>query len=253
MRKTVYDTNYYNNIGSGSARSAEIVIPLVQKLISPSSVADIGCGTGLWLSVWQKNGVSDIAGVDGEHITPSMLCIDPLIFKPHNLEKPFDLGRKFDMIQSLEVAEHIHQEFASTFIHCLCSHSDLVLFSASIPEQGGVNHFNEQYPDYWIRLFSENNFVAIDCFRKDLWNNNAVDTCYRQNILLFVRKNKLQFYPLLLSYTDPILPMVHPETYAFRNRIIRDYEKILSTPFHANWFIAKRIIKKVLQKIGLWK
>ncbi len=252
MKKKPYNSAYYKEISVGSANSAAAIIPVVQQLVSPTSVADIGCGTGIWLAEWQSKGVKDLLGVDGPYIQKDQLKISSDLFIVHDLEKPLEIKRKFDLVQSLEVAEHLRPEFAAPFIKNLCTLSDLVLFSAAIPAQGGLNHFNEQYPEYWISLFSQNNFSAYDSLRKNIWNNKLIDTCYRQNILLFVRNEVRHRYPAFTLAEEPILNLVHPETYDVRNRIIRDYEKITSNVFHANWYIAKKGIKKILKKIGLW-
>lgn len=252
MKKNPYNSVYYKNISAGSANSAAAIIPIVQQLVSPTSVADIGCGTGIWLAEWQRNGVKDLLGVDGDYIQNEQLKISKDIFIVHDLEKPLEIKRKFDMVQSLEVAEHLRPEFAAPFIKNLCTLSDLVLFSAAIPAQGGINHFNEQYPDYWTNLFIQNNFTAYDCLREKIWNNKTIDTCYRQNILLFIRNEVRHRYPIITLSEGSILNLVHPETYEVRNRIIQDYEKITSSLFHANWFIAKKGVKKILKKIGLW-
>jgi SAM-dependent methyltransferase len=252
MTKNSYNSDYYKKIGAGSANSAAAIIPVVQKLVSPKSVADIGCGTGIWLAEWQRNDVNDIIGIDGAYILKEQLKINADLFIAQDLQMPIQIERKFDLVQSLEVAEHLKPEFAASFIKNLCGLSDLVLFSAAIPAQGGINHFNEQYPDYWISLFSQNNFTPYDCLRKIIWNNKTIDTCYRQNILLFVRNEVSHNYPAVTSTNEPILNLVHPETYDVRNSIIRDYEKITSTVFHANWFIAKKVVKKFLKKLGLW-
>lgn len=252
MTKYPYNKTYFEEIGIGSANSAAVVIPIVQQMLTPKSVVDIGCGIGIWLAEWQRHGVNDILGIDGEYIDKEQLKISPDFFLAQDLEKPFLGNRKFDLVQSLEVAEHLKHEFAANFISQLCNLGNIVLFSAAIPAQGGINHFNEQYPDYWINLFAQNNFTAYDCLRKIIWNYNAVDTCYRQNILLFIRNDIKQHFPNITGSEEPILNLVHPETYAVKNRIINDYEKITSSVLHATWFIFKKRMKKILKRLGLW-
>ena len=50
--------------GDGALRSAERVLPLVFDLIAPTSVVDVGCGDGAWLSVAKSLGVARVLGVD---------------------------------------------------------------------------------------------------------------------------------------------------------------------------------------------
>jgi 2-polyprenyl-3-methyl-5-hydroxy-6-metoxy-1,4-benzoquinol methylase len=61
-----------------------------------------------------------------------------------SLDSPLDLGRAFDLVISLEVAEHLPESAADAFIDSLVRHGDVILFSAAIPFQGGHRHINEQ-------------------------------------------------------------------------------------------------------------
>src|SRR5579862_3100091 len=65
------------------------------------------------------------------------------------LDRPFNLGRSFDLAMSFEVAEHLPPDAAKGFVDSLTRLAPLVLFSAAIPFQGGVGHINEQWPEYW--------------------------------------------------------------------------------------------------------
>lgn len=253
MSNKQYDKNYYEKIGVGSARSAAEVIPVVLQFIKPGSVADVGCGTGLWLKEWQKSGVTSLLGIDGSYITASQFQADPSCFMSGDLEQPIMTNMKYDLVQSLEVAEHIRTEFAETFIQNLCRLGNIILFSASIPEQGGVNHFNEHYPDYWIALFKKFNYHPYDIIRPIIWNNTKIDTCYRQNMLLFIKDGEENNYPHIKTKGNAVMNLVHPETYELKNRIIRDYQAILRSPFHALWYLFKKYIKLLLTKIGLWQ
>ena len=253
MGSAVYTKEYYSEITRGSLQSAEATIPVILQFITPSSVADIGCGTGSWLSVWTKHGVTDICGYDGAYIDREQLLIDKDKFVPVDIETGIPISKKFDLVMSLEVAEHIHPENASVFIRSLCDLGNVILFSAAIPHQGGLNHFNEQYPEYWMNLFSENGYTAYDCIREKIWNNKNIDTCYRQNIFFFVSNSAQRDHPLITTYRKPVLALVHPEHYELKQRNISDYQKILRSPFHAWWYLFKKFWKNILTKSGLWK
>jgi ribosomal protein L11 methylase PrmA len=68
-----YTQDFYTDQSLGSRRSAEAIVPLMLTLIKPQSVIDVGCGLGTWLSVFEKLGVDDIFGIDGDHVDRSML------------------------------------------------------------------------------------------------------------------------------------------------------------------------------------
>jgi 2-polyprenyl-3-methyl-5-hydroxy-6-metoxy-1,4-benzoquinol methylase len=61
-----YDPPFFENHAAGSRNSAAVVVPLVNKLVQPKSVLDVGCGVGTWLSEWADQGVTDFLGLDGE-------------------------------------------------------------------------------------------------------------------------------------------------------------------------------------------
>jgi hypothetical protein len=82
---------------------------------------------------------------------------------------PFDLsksrqvmpGAPFDAALPIEVAEHIPAELATAFVEYLADVSDLVIFTAAQPGQGGPGHINEQPREYWIDKFAGCGF-ALD-------------------------------------------------------------------------------------------
>jgi 2-polyprenyl-3-methyl-5-hydroxy-6-metoxy-1,4-benzoquinol methylase len=144
--------------------SAEKIFHLLFKLYKPNSILDVGCGLGTWLSVARELGVENVCGIEGPWINPKQLRIDPEYVIIQDLEHPFNLHRSFDLVISLEIAEHLSPNVASTFIASLVSHGDIILFSAAIPYQGGHNHINEQFPSYWANLFAEVEFDRVNYF-----------------------------------------------------------------------------------------
>jgi hypothetical protein len=242
MKGQLYNEQYYQSITPQSATSARLVIPVVCSFIQPGSVVDVGCGVGAWLQSWQQNGINNYLGIDGSHVQKHLL-IPPEKFLAANLEEKIEVNRKFDLVMSLEVAEHIPAEHAATFISSLCSLGDVVLFSAAIPGQGGVLHYNEQYPQYWASLFAGNGFTGYDCIRPGIWLNNQIDVCYRQNIFFFVSDPVKEKYPAITSHAGPLLPLVHPQHFEAKEEALQSYKKVLRTPFHAGWYFLKNFFR----------
>ncbi len=182
---TAYSEDFYKEVGPGSRASAEIVVPLVMEVVRATSVIDVGCGNGEWLGVFKARGVA-VLGVDGAYVDRSLLRIGAPEFVAADLTKPLpDLGR-FDLCVSLEVAEHLPAKVAKAFVTSLTRLAPVVLFSAAVPNQGGVHHVNERWPRYWRELFGANGFICLDPFRPILWHNDAVQWWYRQNLFLCV-------------------------------------------------------------------
>lgn len=146
-----------------------------------------------------------------------MLQIPQEEFLPFDLTKPLQLNREFDLVVSLEVAEHLPAECAEIFIDSVTKLGQVILFSAAIPFQGGVCHVNEQWPHYWLKHFKKNKYLIIDCLRKAIWDNENVEPYYAQNIFIFVKDNCIGNYPLLereLENTNiSQLAIVHPKIY----------------------------------------
>lgn len=209
-----YSTRYYRIQAAASRLSSDVVVPMVVELVRPASVIDVGCGMGAWLASFSECGVKDVFGIDGDYVDRTQLQIDETYFTARDLTRPLDIDRRFDLVVSLEVAEHLPASAAVTFVESLVSLGPAVLFSAAIPYQGGTGHLNEQWPEYWAALFAEHDYLPIDCFRRRIWNNPSVEWHYAQNILLYVHRDLLDASPVLreeYARTSPDqLSLVHP-------------------------------------------
>ena len=89
MTTPAYTTEFFDTIRDGSRRSAEVVVPIVLEILKPTSVIDIGCGDGTWLSVFLEMGVKDVWGLDGEYVNVTQLRSPQGLFKPTDLSSPF--------------------------------------------------------------------------------------------------------------------------------------------------------------------
>ncbi len=181
----IYSNEFFDYIDRGARRSAIQLIDCLQTWIKPSSVVDFGCGRGVWLSEWAAAGCRDVAGVDGDYVDRETLAIPKDCFFGRDLSHPVDLGRKFGLAQSLEVGEHLPNEASVSLVQSLTAHSDLVLFSAAVPGQGGEFHINEQPLSFWQGLFAEQGFTAYDCIRSILFSDASIEPWYRYNSVLY--------------------------------------------------------------------
>ncbi len=186
---------------------------------------DFGCGEGGWLSIWKQRGVKDYIGVDGQYVDQTRLLIERERFVAADLRRPVDLGRRFDMVQSLEVAEHLEKASAEIFVETLTRHGDMVLFSAAVPGQGGVNHVNERPYEYWRRLFSERGFSMYDPLRPALLEHHTVEPWYRYNTFLYVHESRAGELPddVRARRVPPevAVPDLSPWSYRLRRAMLR--------------------------------
>ena len=111
-----YDDKYFDYIEIGSRRSAVPLIALMRRYLHVSSVLDVGCGRGVWVDEWRRAGVEDALGVDGSYVDPDRWAVPATHMVALDVSLPFRLERHFDLVQSLEVAEHISASRADTLI-----------------------------------------------------------------------------------------------------------------------------------------
>jgi hypothetical protein len=200
---------YVHNRDTHNLKAPNEIVPFIIELFDPKSVIDVGCGLGSWLNVFRNNGVRKIMGIDGHHLKNNLLYIEEDLIIKHDLETEIKINQKFDLAISLEVAEHLSIKSADIFIKSLTQLSDVIIFSAAIPNQlGGQNHINEQWPDYWQKKFNELGFICKDVFRDKFWGNPNIEWWYQQNMFLALRSDNVLIEPKdtnIHSYVHPHL------------------------------------------------
>lgn len=203
----IYNKDWFEWQHEGAFLSAEVMLSyLFTKLIEPSSVIDIGCGTGVWLRVSELLGTTRILGLDG--CTPEMTFLSEGSYIQADFENNLpDIDEKFDLAICLEVAEHLSHDCAGTLVTKLCSYSDCILFSAAFPGQGGDGHINEQPLEYWVDLFSKHGYEIADVIRPALWGMPCIEGWYIHNTFIFYRKDNTKLLELFTNHlATPLVP-----------------------------------------------
>lgn len=214
-----YGAGFFEALAEGTRRSAAIVAPVLIEMFRPGSVVDVGCGTGLWLSAFHQHGVADVCGVDGPWVPRAELQIPAALFHPHDLTRPLELGRRFDLALCLEVAEHLPPEAAQPLVESLTRLAPTVVFSAAIPFQRGDGHINEQWPSFWSDLFAAHGYGCLADLRHRVWSNPSIEVWYRQNLLCFVAADSRRRLPWAEERAsgEPV-DVVHPDLYVRAGR-----------------------------------
>ena len=221
-----YDARFLDYTARISDYSAGRIIGTLKAFESIKSVLDVGCARGTWLRAWSQSGATEICGVDGEYADSDELLIDRRQFISADLTAAFHLGRQFDLVQSLEVAEHLPQSASANFVASLARHSrGLVLFSAAPPGQGGEHHINEQPYDYWRTLFGACGYRAVDYVRPRIADDHAVSFWYRYNIMLYVSDQMMPRLPDEIRQCavpeNTRIDDVAPILFKIRKRVVR--------------------------------
>lgn len=183
---TEYDQTFFDSVNDAGSSSAEVVVPLLMRLVKPSSVVDVGCGTGIWVQEFIRAGLGETVGVDGAYVPAGSRRLEPANFVEADLTQPLELGDRRDLATCLEVAEHLQPESALTLVESLVRGAPAVVFSAAVPGQGGTHHVNEQWPDYWISRFEAHGWTCWDVLRRQLRYDSRVAWIYRQNLMLML-------------------------------------------------------------------
>jgi 2-polyprenyl-3-methyl-5-hydroxy-6-metoxy-1,4-benzoquinol methylase len=156
----------------------------------PTSVLDIGCGVGGYVALCARLGVRDLLGVDGFEPSRDLLCTADQ-YRQHDLRQRLDLSRRFDLVVSAEVAEHLEEQHEETFLQNVTRHARrLILFSAARPGQRGHGHVNLKPAEHWLEIF-----------RSQGWVPHHYDTCavrslstfhwFRRNLVLLAHERSI--------------------------------------------------------------
>ena len=243
----IYNKKFYESQKDGSLRSAEIIFPYVFDILRPKSVIDVGCGLGTWLCVAKKCGVREILGIDGDYVNRKELFIAQKEFQSVHLSKRIELDRKFELILCLEVGEHIDRRDEVVCLDNIASFGDAVLFGAAIPFQGGTNHVNLNWQQYWVKQFEKRGYIPIDCVRPVFWSNSRVEYFYLQNTILYVKRRLLKqnkIRNLHKKYCYQTMNIVHPVKYL--EQCSKGFHVSIKGYFKLFPSILKRIIKKIV-------
>ena len=155
----VYDADYFRkDVELSAVRSADAIADSVLSDLNPSTVVDVGCGTGALLEAFQKRGCQ-VFGLEYAESALEYCRKRNLDVQKFDLEKEaLKHHRTFDVAISMEVAEHLPETCADRYVALLTSLSRSIVFTAAPPGQQGTDHVNEQPPEYWIDKFQSQGF-----------------------------------------------------------------------------------------------
>jgi hypothetical protein len=165
-------------------------------------------------------------GVDFAAATSSgNFAIPDGCFVVRDLTQGLGLEGRFDLVQCLEVAEHLPARIAPALIAELAARADVVLFSAAPLGQGGEHHVNEQPFEYWRDLWAEQGFSLYDGVRGRILGDRRVAPWYRYNMFIFANAVGALHLPDWLRGQqiagNQSIPDVAPLPYRLRRFVIR--------------------------------
>jgi len=191
----IYDSDYYDySVDDPAIRSVGTISESIIDDFAPRSVIDVGCGSGALLNALRNRGC-DVLGLEYSDAALRLCRRQHVPVLKFNLEKDsFTNRRTFDVLISMEVAEHLPAKTADRYVKLLASLSSVIVFTAAPPGQGGragTDHINEQPPFYWIAKFDQRGFQHDETLSRN-WREKwiaagDVALCYYQNLMIFTK------------------------------------------------------------------
>lgn len=185
--QSLYDHEFYE--AHASRASYVMLARFFSDVFRPKSAVDFGCGIGEVLRNLSVTGV-EVCGLEGSKGAVEFAKIPLNIV---DLSSEIDLGRRFDLAISTEVAEHLPESTADQFVDNIVKHADgAIFFTAAQPGQGGTGHINCQPKEYWETKFAMHGyrkaglveFVAWVALYPLIWEMPWI----RRNLQVFTRK-----------------------------------------------------------------
>lgn len=145
----------------------------LRKIIEQNSIktlVDFGCGPAFYV-----DNLRDLVNFEAYDGNPNTTEITNGIARVLDLSENFDLKKKFDCVLSLEVGEHIPEQYEEIFIDNLIRHSkNKIILSWAIEGQIGDGHVNCRNNDYIIKKFEEKGFRLNEKFTKQIREKDVV-------------------------------------------------------------------------------
>ena len=188
--------------GIGQYAAKQDMAAVLDALLKPRSVLDVGCGRGWWMEYWLFHRPEVRTwGVDGavELIKRTESChpITDQYMRECDLREGAWWARSsigWNLVLCVEVGEHLEPEHAPGLVKGLCSlcaSGGTIFFSAAAPGQKGVHHVNCQPKEYWVELFEAQGFEPREDLLLD-WHERLRP---RGAVCRNIRRNAVFFTP----------------------------------------------------------
>jgi SAM-dependent methyltransferase len=157
----------------------------IAERLRPASVFDIGCGNGAYLRLLERFGAGTVFGIDALPLEATVLGAGQ--YATVDVSAPFDLGRRFDLVICVEVAEHLDPAREAVLIETIARHADrAIVFSAAEPGQPGHGHINCRPLAYWLDLWRARGWLP-DAAESMAMRGLASLSWFRRNLVVLHR------------------------------------------------------------------
>lgn len=139
--RETYDVEFYEKHRRYYERGVDNIAAWLRANVQFTSIVDVGCGLGDMLVPLLSD--HDCLGVDFSNGARDALVIPRERYVDHDLTTPIGKVEHRDVVMSLEVWEHIPQEFEPVYVaNLLAFEPDVIIVSCAADGQWGRHHYN---------------------------------------------------------------------------------------------------------------
>lgn len=155
-----YSKEFFKSNYEDTWPMANYLAPLLKNYFKLKNVLDLGCASGHYIKAFRDCGVTAWGFEGSDNVKGNEVC-PPHCIKLWDLRKKMPAALlRITMVMSVEVAEHIEEEFVDNYIHNIIMHNPKYIYiTASPPGQDGHYHVNCQPQEYWIEKFNKHGYV----------------------------------------------------------------------------------------------
>jgi glycosyltransferase involved in cell wall biosynthesis len=158
-----YDESFHAAIEDEEAPQAARLAAYIAAHLKPGSVRDYGCSSGLYVKALKAAlpAIADeVAGYDSsETAIARALCAGVYLCDLRDSGSIASIAPQVSPVGPrlgvcLEVLEHVPEEDWAKVLGTITAHSDLLIFSAAVPGQGGEGHVSCHPKSVWVSRFA---------------------------------------------------------------------------------------------------
>lgn len=157
IRCLVYNPITWARFLTSSRHGGRIFAQVIEELFPEvKTCLDVGSGAGGYVYWFNRTGRQAI-GLEYSRLgrfIASLQGATTLKFDCNKSDRRPLLG-PFDLVYSIEVAEHVPRELEDPFLDYIASQGSFVIFSAAQPDQPGQGHINPQPLHHWRQAFAK--------------------------------------------------------------------------------------------------
>ena len=185
----IHKNGFWESIDSSGHVYDEPLCDAIVKVLKnekAANIIDLGCGMGNYVKALREQGF-ECDGFDGN---PNTVILTNGMAKVLDFSIPFNLHKKYDWVLSLEVGEHIPQEFEKIFLDNVVNHAKKgIILSWAIPGQKGDGHVNCKSNRYIIQQMKKRGWRYDLPTARDLRKEAALGW-FKNTIMIFRNTGK---------------------------------------------------------------